>query len=133
MACADVPCGSCPYRQDTPPGVWDASEYAKLRQYSDPMNPLLSVFLCHQTNATGKETVCRGWLSVEQESIAVRLAMIRGAVTPEQVFAPPLVPLYATGEEAAAAGLSAVEEPSPEAVRLSQRLIRKGAGKRYGV
>lgn len=127
-----APCSSCPYRCDTPPGVWDTSEYEKLREYK-PANPYVMpatrVFLCHQTNATGRETVCRGWLTVESDSVAVRLAMRRGEVTEEQVYAEPRVLLYASGTEAAEAGLSGVEEPSPAAVRLMGRLLKKGAAK----
>jgi hypothetical protein len=134
LPCAPAPCGSCPYRRDTPPGVWDASEYLKLREYAGGVDhrdgvPHLGIFLCHQTHVLGYETVCRGWLTVEQESLAVRLAMCRGDVTPEQVHAEPLVPLYATGEEACAAGLAGVGEPSAAAERVMRQLRRKGAGK----
>jgi hypothetical protein len=54
MNCAKVPCSSCPYRIDTPPGVWASEEYEKLPQYSptDGQVPALGIFLCHQTNAT---------------------------------------------------------------------------------
>lgn len=131
--CASAPCGSCPYRKDTPSGVWHESEYAKLREYQrdDGETPCLAVFLCHQTNATGRETVCRGWLTVEQHSIAVRLALMKGDVTPEQVYAAPLVPLYASGEEAAASGLAGVKNLSRKARRLQARLLAKGAAKGY--
>jgi hypothetical protein len=134
LPCAPAPCGSCPYRRDTPPGVWDASEYEKLREYAEGRDypdgvPHLGIFLCHQTNALGHETVCRGWLTVEQDSLAVRLALCRGEVTPEQVYADPLVPLYATGEEAAIAGLAGVPAPSVKAERVMRQLRRKGAGK----
>ena len=33
---AKSPCGSCPYRQDVPSGVWAASEYEKLPAYDAP-------------------------------------------------------------------------------------------------
>lgn len=133
LDCAPAPCGSCPYRRDTPPGVWDASEYEKLRHFGfDPeagIPPTIAVFLCHQTHLLGRETVCRGWLTVEQDSPAVRLALSRGEVTAAQVYAPALVPLYATGDEAADAGLAAVERPPLAARRLATRLHRKGVGR----
>lgn len=131
LLCAAAPCGSCPYRRDVPCGVWDESEYKKLMAYSlSPGEmPAMAVFLCHQTNATGQKTVCRGWLTVERDSIAVRLALLQGSVTPEQVYAAPLVPLYETSEEAAEAGMSGVRNPSREAKRLVSRLLRKGAGR----
>lgn len=132
LKCAAVPCRSCPYRRDTPTGVWHPTEYEKLRGFADGQGegiPHIGIFLCHQTNAVGEETVCRGWLTVEQDSVAVRLALMKGDVTPEQVYAEVPVALYGSGEEAAAAGLSGVDAPSPEADRLMDRLVKKGAGR----
>lgn len=31
-----TPCASCPYRKDVPSGVWEASEYEKLRHGRGP-------------------------------------------------------------------------------------------------
>lgn len=128
LPCAAVPCGTCPYARRTPLGIWDASEYEKLPAY-DEGGMALGIFLCHQTNATGKPTVCRGWLSVAADSIAVRLAIIQGQITPEQRDAPPLVELYGSGVEAAEAGLAGVERPGVKARQAITRLVRKGAGK----
>ena len=129
------PCSSCPYRKDVPPGVWHETEYVKLLEYSpDPFSdqlPFLGTFLCHQTNATGRETVCKGWLWVERESLAVRLGMMqRDEFAPEEVYRKPQVELYETGAAACAAGLSGIEAPSPAARRLMDRLRKKGAAKR---
>lgn len=121
------PCASCPYRLDTPPGVWDASEYAKLPRYD--ANESAAVFLCHQTPAIGADTVCRGWLSVHSESWAARIAVARGQVTPEELYAEPEVPLYGNGQEAAEAGLAGVELPGQRARAMIERLTRKGIGR----
>lgn len=128
LDCAPSPCGSCPYRKDVPPGVWSADEYRKLPEY-DEGKMQLGIFLCHQTNASGRETVCRGWLTVAAESVAVRLALARKRITLEQRDAPVLVRLYSSGAEACAAGLEGIKLPSAKAKRLVARLIRKGAGR----
>lgn len=121
---APLPCTTCPYRRDTPPGIWHPDEYAKLPLYDD--RPILAAFLCHQSTATGKPTICRGWLSVHSESPAVRLALILGTVTPEQVYADVPVKLYASGTEAATAGMAGVEHPDASARTAIDRLITKG-------
>lgn len=126
---APLPCVSCPYRVDCPSGLWDASEYAKLSLYDD--NEAFNVFCCHQQNATGVPTVCRGWLTVHAESAAARLAVLRGDVTDEQRYAPVATPLHRSGAEAAEAGLAGIDNPSDQALALIDKLVRRGAG-RYG-
>jgi hypothetical protein len=117
---AACPCTSCPYRRDTPPGVWHAEEYAKLPLYDT--NEELATFLCHHSPASGVDTACRGWLTVHCESVAVRLAMLRGTVTPDQVYAEVKEPLYASGAEAAAAGVAGIKTPGREAKKVIKRL-----------
>lgn len=129
MNVAPEPCGSCPYATKTPPGVWAREEYEKLLDYSGEVSPdsipCLHMFLCHQTHALGQETLCRGWLTVERESLAVRVLLIRKLVTVEQVFANVITPLYASGEEAARAGIAGVLHPGEAACRLMKQLERK--------
>lgn len=125
-------CNTCPYRRDTPPGIWSAEEYEKLREFDCDAPPTLALFLCHQTNATGVETACRGWLSTHGDHAAVRLAVARGTIRAADV--PPDTEAeraahYATGNEAAEAGLAAVEAPSPEAVHAARKLVRRRAGR----
>lgn len=128
LACPPTPCSTCPFRRDTPPGIWHPSEYEKLPRY-DSQAPELAVFHCHQQTATGQETVCKGWLSVFRfDAIAVRLAVAFGALTVEQVKAPCKVPLYGSGAEACAAGLSACRRPGERALRAIRRLNAKGIG-----
>lgn len=130
---APSPCLSCPYRRDVPPGVWSEDEYAKLPAYDeehrDGQLPMLAVFHCHQENATGVDTVCRGWLSVHRESPAARLAVLAGAVSVDELCAPTDVALWPSGAAAAEHGLSGVDDPPPEARALVEKLLRSRAGK----
>lgn len=135
LTVAKNPCSTCPYRKDTPPGVWLADEYEKLRLYDEPefdrdrpqdwQLPTLAVFLCHHSLTQAADTLCRGWLSVHSDSVAVRLAVANRIVTWEQVDAPVTVELYADGNEAANAGEAAVEHPSADAARAASRLVRQ--------
>lgn len=118
------PCSTCPYRKDTPAGIWDASEYERLPDW-DEGNLTVGVFLCHHSAFKDTDTLCRGWLSVASDSIAVRLAMMDGRLDPDEVFAEVDVPLYATGQEACDAGLAGVEHPDEPAMDAIDRLIRK--------
>jgi hypothetical protein len=113
-----------------PPGVWAAEEYEKLFAFTEGECglPALHPFLCHQTPLLGRDTLCRGWLTVEQESVAVRILLAKGQVTWEQVTAPARVALYATSAEAARAGLAGVETPSRSARTVIRRLQRKRKG-----
>ncbi len=122
---APRPCTTCPYRKDTPPGLWAASEYERLAEFDGHGN-IGHVFLCHQTHATGVDTACKGWLWVHQDDASVRVAQLAGKVTPEQVAADPQVPLYASGAEARDAGLAGVERPSAAARRAMSKLRRTG-------
>lgn len=112
------PCVSCPYRKDCPSGVWHESEYEKLRAYDDNMT--LDMFLCH----TESEKLCRGWLSVHSESVAVRLLMMRGKVASAEVYADPPVPLFGSGNKAADHGQKQIKRPTHHARKMIARLIK---------
>lgn len=131
MHVANSPCTSCPYRKDVPSGVWHKSEYEKLREYDEPPRgsseiPATALFLCHQTPEIGQQTACRGWLTVHCESVAVRLAVLKGDVTPEQVYAEVKEPLYKSGNEAADAGIKQIKRPGKKARKIVARLAGKG-------
>jgi len=136
LECPARPCPTCPYATGTPPGVWDASEYRKLAGYDDQPDgdvPELAVFLCHQTKARGRPAdapglVCRGWLAVHPDSIAVRLAVVTGQIDPNEPHRDPGVAVYPSGAEAAAAGLAAINEPPPAAQAAIDKLLRRGIG-----
>ncbi|HET6494669.1 MAG TPA: DUF6283 family protein [Thermoleophilia bacterium] len=135
-------CGTCPYRRDTPSGLWDRSEYEKLPEFDevefDPQRtepypaPAIATFHCHQENATGRGTVCRGWLSVHRDGIAVRLAQAVGSIAIADVASLPDDEsgiYYATGAEACEAGLRDLKAPSVRARRKIAGLSAKGAGR----
>lgn len=128
---APRPCVSCPYRVDCPSGVWALSEYEKLREYDDQPSgiPAIGTFHCHQENAIDIPTVCRGWLTVHADSIAVRLAIMDGRVTVEQRDAPVAEPLFESGVAAADHGEGDLIDPSPEAVAMQLKLLRGKAGR----
>jgi hypothetical protein len=120
------PCKSCPYRQDVPSGIWDESEYRKLLDYDEelPIQPL-AVFMCHQSDGC----LCRGWLDTHGDLASVRLAMHTGLLDPDDVCNAldegPVVPVFASGREAAEHGMRDIEEPSDRAFDLMDQIIRK--------
>lgn len=124
---APRPCNTCPYATATPPGTWHPDEYEKLPRYDT--NVSLATFLCHQSAATGVSTACRGWLSVHRESAAARLAVASGKITNAERYAPDVVPLYTSGQEARDAGLAGVANPGPRARQAIDRLVQKGVGR----
>jgi len=128
LLCPPSPCNTCPYRRDTPPGIWAAEEYRKLPEY-DEGGSALGAFHCHHEAETGIPTVCRGWLSCHRfESVAVRVAVLMHLVTEEQVEAPCSVALYGSGLEACRAGLAGVGRPGARARKAIDRLIARRSG-----
>lgn len=135
----ETPCGSCPYRKDCPSGVWHESEYEKLIQYDkDTGEQPHGVFMCHSNN--DQVTICRGWLDThpKEHMLALRLAASVGQV-PISIFDLPKseAPTFASGAEAAAHGMVAIEQPPPEAVAVIRKLAirkrkQKGKGKGKG-
>lgn len=130
LVCPPTPCSTCPYRRDTPAGIWHPDEYRKLAGYDrDHPFPALATFHCHQEMTTGKPTMCRGWLAVHGDIPAVRIAVIRGEIPAEDVDRPVSVPLYASGREACAAGLKGVRRPGKAArVAIAKLAARGGFG-----
>lgn len=106
---AKNPCGSCPYRKDVPPGVWSAEEYEKLPPYDgETFEQPIGMFLCHRQDGH----LCAGWVATHdmQQSLSFRLAATFEGVTDEWVDGildyTTDVPLFDSGREAAAHGLS---------------------------
>lgn len=126
---APRPCSTCPYARSTPPGIWHPDEYAKLATYDDRTSPTLAVFACHQSNATGVDTVCRGWTITHADHPAIRLAVVTGRLDWDAVTAPSPVDCYETGVEAALVGLEAIDDPTPEALAAIDKLVARGAGR----
>lgn len=124
---AKVPCGSCPYRKDTPSGIWVKEEYDKLPAYDNPMwlQPT-AVFACHQRDGN----LCAGWLACHgpHNLLSIRLELIVRDAVPEGNLLDytTSVPLHGSGAEARAFGLRDVKRPGRAAVRMMRGLSRKG-------
>lgn len=121
-----APCRSCPYRLDCPSGVWHESEYAKLPEYDKETfaQPFVA-FLCH--DADRESELCRGWAEVhgkqegEHALLSVRVMGIGGI----ERLHPCGVELHESGQAACDAGMERIENPSEEAVEMSERLQQK--------
>lgn len=122
LNCAPNPCNTCPYRKDTPPGIWAREEYDKLPRWDDPMS-FAGTFICHND----PDSVCRGWLEVHYDNMNVRMQCFHIKWT-EANKKPCDVELYASGAEARRAGIKGIKKPSREAV-LKIRQIAGGRGK----
>lgn len=115
------PCSACPYRLDCPSGVWEHSEYEKLRPYdNDTFDQPFAAFACHATPGS----LCNGWAVCHSNRghrhslVALRLLGI-GDVPPESV------PLFASGNDAADWGQQNIEDPDDDAIEIVARLQRK--------
>lgn len=78
------PCNECPWRRDTPPGMFPPERYEALQQTAGTPGheaPLgAPMFACHKT-AEGQEQACAGWLAtVGIEHIGVRYAIATGRI-----------------------------------------------------
>lgn len=119
-----APCGTCPYRRDVPQGVWHPSEYEKLSGYDGDiidqlLNDASALFFCHQNDGS----LCAGWVGCHDmnHTLAVRLHDV--AMETFDYVSP--VPLFASGQEAAAHGLAGVSDPDETARVAIKKLSRK--------
>jgi hypothetical protein len=126
---APAPCGSCPYRRDVPAGVWAPEEYAKLPGYDLPTaEQPVPLFYCHQSDGR----LCAGWVGCHDmdNSSAIRIAVCFGKLDDDALHAigeyRTDVPLFESGAEAAAHGMSGVLDPDTRARRTITRLVKKG-------
>ena len=122
-----TPCGSCPYRRDCPSGIWDQSEYDKLKQYdAETFAQPPGVFMCHDKR--DDVTLCRGWLDThpKDQSLALRLAVSIGEAEEAIFDLPPSgVPVFESGAAAAAHGMKGIRRPSVKAIKMISKLQRK--------
>jgi hypothetical protein len=125
---AKNPCGSCPYRKDTPSGVWAEEEYDKLPAFDLPthLQPFRA-FFCHQQDGR----LCAGWVGCHdmEDSLGLRMAVSMGLVTPEAFEVAcnytTDVPLWESGAVAAEHGKREINAPSDKATRTVAKLERK--------
>jgi len=117
------PCGSCPYRKDVPSGIWHEEEYAKLPGYDGSIieqlgNGGVGLFMCHQRDGC----LCGGWLQTHGSDNLVALRL--SSVDPSAFGYSSDVPCFDSGQEAARHGIQDIEDPSPEAMRLIDGLVK---------
>ena len=124
---AKSPCGSCPYRQDAPSGLWAAEEYDKLPRYDgETFEQPTRMFACHQNDGT----LCAGWVGAHDmsENLAVRLAVGDGRLSPadyERVLDySTTTPLFASGAEAAEHGRRDLANPNERSRRVARKLSK---------
>lgn len=83
------PCGECPWRRDTPSGVFSARRYEALRETSGKPGaeaPLGAPFFACHKSPEGREEACAGWLAVcGTEHLGVRMAVLAGRLEPEDL------------------------------------------------
>lgn len=123
------PCGSCPYRQDVPSGLWHPDEYARLIQYDRPTaEQPTRMFGCHQ----GDDSLCSGWAGTHDmdTNMSIRIGLLDGRLSSEDFrktvdYESP-VPLFASGMEAAVHGLKEIANPGERADAMRSNLVRKG-------
>ena len=129
---APRPCASCPYRQDSPSGVWHASEYQKLTAYDSPTYAQPErLFLCHQNDADSDAArLCSGWVGCHgTELLALRLATVDGTLEAEDIdstltYRSPIA-LFGSGREAADHGVTDIENPGVTAQAAISKIVRR--------
>jgi Family of unknown function (DUF6283) len=122
-------CDACPYRRNSPSGLWSAEDYAKLVRYDRPTEQQPPQwFLCHATNRVEGETkvLCNGWAIVHSrrghayELLALRLLSL--LVGREIAIPEPRTPLFDSGTAAAKHGLARIKRPGGRALRMQAEL-----------
>ncbi|MDF3607572.1 DUF6283 family protein [Paracoccus sp. DMF-8] len=99
-------------------------EYAKLPAYDrETWQQPLGLFMCHQKDGC----LCGGWLMAHDRDELLALRLHGRGLAPEVWDYAPDVPVFASGAEAAAHGLSGVGDPSPAAQRKIAGLMRQQA------
>lgn len=121
------PCSSCPYRCDVPSAIWAKKDYDKLRGYDgstveQAVAGATALFRCHQA----PDRLCAGWVGCHDmyHSLAMRIHWSRSVKNPAVFDYVCPVPLFASGAEAADHGMRDMDNPSPEAVLATDKIVR---------
>jgi hypothetical protein len=127
--CAPRPCASCPYRRDSPSGLWEKHEYDKLPAYDGDIpeqvaNNGFAAFMCHQKDGH----LCAGWVAAHGPHNLLALRLDRN-IDPSVYDYETDVPVFASGAAARDHGLRNMDEPGLKARRLMLKLLEKGKGK----
>jgi len=117
------PCGTCPYRQDVPSGIWHRDEYEKLPKYDgyvqgQVMSGALGLFMCHQRDGC----LCAGWLQCHDTDDLVALRL--NAVDPSAFGYTSDVPVFESGQAAHDHGVREIDDVSPSARVKIDGLVR---------
>lgn len=120
-----VPCGSCPYRQDVPSGIWAKHEYDKLSAYDGETGAQLmkgawAVFMCHQRDGC----LCGGWLACHDPRELLALRVHRN-VDPAVFDYTTDVPVFESGAAARAHGIKDIRRPQAKARKMVAGLLKK--------
>lgn len=96
------PCDNCPWRRDAPTEYWDSDHFRDI--WNNCQDDGMSVMLCHKATALPKaergNLPCQGWARVMgYEAIGVRIAVIQGVLTDDEVNDRDAVDLYDSFEE----------------------------------
>ena len=127
MTCAPRPCASCPYRKDSPSGLWEGHEYSKLLAYDGEivdqlMKGATAVFGCHQRDGH----LCAGWVATHGASNLLALRLKGDRVPRETWEYETDVPVFRSGEAAFNHGMRDIKRPGKKAIRLMEKLSEKG-------
>jgi hypothetical protein len=121
------PCPSCPYRRDCPSGIWDVSEYERLRGYDGEIGEqaaagAFGLFACHSTPAL----LCAGWAGHRDPAdlLAIRIALSGGRLDPAVLDYATDVDLFESGDEAAQHGCAELRDPPPAAREAVRKILR---------
>lgn len=126
-----VPCVDCPYRKDSPSGLWSADMYDMLPLYD--LTPAegqpLKAFMCHEQNGH----LCAGWIGCHgaDDLIGMQMLAIQDDIDMTEYRKAqehqPRVPLFESGKEAAEHGKRDIDNPSERTQRRVEALLNKPA------
>jgi hypothetical protein len=129
-----LPCSSCPYRPDTPSGLWAQNEYDRLPAYDgetgeQAMKCAFGVFMCHQRDGN----LCAGWVGCHDMAQNLAVRVHAGDLDLDAVldYVSP-VPLFSSGAAAAEHGKRDLAAPGEDAKRKAKMLLRLAARKARG-
>jgi hypothetical protein len=82
------PCSNCPWRRDAPREYWDPLHLKDIWRncQDDGQNPMLCRKAGDMPPDQAREVICQGWVRViGLDAVGVRLAAMRGTITPEEL------------------------------------------------
>lgn len=128
--CKESPCPTCPYRKDTPKGVWALDHYEVLQSYDgsileQAISGATAVFQCHYNDGN----LCRGWLDCHGKDNLLALRLRGREALPEDI-GPVKHDVYESGRACLEANIPHMDNPSKAARDVQDVLLAKH-GKRF--